>query len=296
MPTVTSRNALLTDAHARPVVWITGAGGLIGSHLVRSPFAPADWCIVPLLRADLDLTDHSALTQRFRCESPDLVIHCAALSRSGDCEADPARARRLNLDVTAQLADLCADRRLIFLSTDLVFDGRQGDYRETDAVNPLGVYAETKVAAEQVVLAHPRYLVLRTSLNAGDSPTGDRGLDELMRRAWRNGQTLRLFTDEFRCPIPAEFTARAIWELVRHNITGLYHLAGAERLSRWQIGELLAAWCPELQPRLERASLREHNGAQRPPDTSLNSAKAQALLSFPLPRFSGWLTAKHRPA
>lgn len=244
---------------------------------------------MPLGRDELDLTDRAAVERRFHAERPQLVIHCAAISKTTECEQQPALARRVNVDVPAQLADLGAEARLVLLSTDLVFDGRKGHYVETDAVNPLGVYAETKVAAEQHVLACPRHVVVRTSLNAGRSPTGDRSFNEQLRRAWQQGQTLRLFTDEFRCPIPAKATARAIWELALKSAGGLYHLAGAERLSRWEMGELLAAQCREANPRIEPASIAEYRGAPRSPDCSLNCARAQAELSFALPCFSEWL-------
>jgi dTDP-4-dehydrorhamnose reductase len=272
-------------------VWITGAGGLIGSYLVRSAprFAP-DAMVVALTRDRLDLADFSAVRAEFRRQNPQLIIHCAALSKSTECEANPALARRINIEVTRLLADLAAEIPLVFLSTDLVFNGQAGNYDEAAPVNPLSVYAETKVAAEQIVLAHPRHTVLRLSLNGGVSPTGDRGFNEQMRRAWQAGQPLRLFRDEFRCPMPAEVTARAIWELSARSQPGLYHLAGSERLSRWQIGQLLAARWPELNPRIESASVKEYAGAPRAPDTSLNCAKAQKLLSFRLPGLTEWLT------
>jgi dTDP-4-dehydrorhamnose reductase len=272
-------------------VWITGAGGLIGSYLVRTaPHFVSDARVVALTRERLDLTDPSAVQVEFRRQNPQLVIHCAALSRSPECEANPKLARRLNVEVTAQLAQVAAEIAFVFLSTDLVFDGRAGHYEESAATNPLGVYAETKVEAEQIVLANPRHTVIRTSLNGGTSPTGDRGFNEQMRRAWRAGQTLRLFTDEFRSPISAEVTAHAIWELAGRHRPGLYHVAGSERLSRWQIGQLLAARWPQLQPKIEPGSLQEYTGAPRAPDTSLNCAKAQNLLSFHLPGLTEWLS------
>ncbi len=273
-------------------VWITGAGGLIGSYLVRSApqFAP-EAKVVALTRQRLDLTDSPAVRAEFQRQRPQLVIHCAALSKSPECEANPALARKLNVEVTARLAELAAEIPFVFLSTDLVFDGRAGHYDEDAAVNPLSVYAETKVAAEQLLLANPQHTIIRTSLNGGTSPTGDRGFNEQMRRAWQAGQALRLFTDEFRSPIPAEVTARAIWELAALNQPGLYHVAGSERLSRWQIGQLLAARWPQLNPRIEPASLKEYSGAPRAPDTSLNCAKAQRILSFPLPGLTDWLHA-----
>ena len=172
-----------------------------------------------------------------------------------------------------------------------MFDGRDGNYEENSWPNPLSVYAETKLAAEQLVLRHLRAIVFRISLNGGTSPTGDRGFNEEMRRAWQAGKTLRLFTDEFRCPIAAAVTARVVWSLVKENRAGLYHLAGAERLSRWQIGLLLAARWPKLHPRLEAGSLRDYHGPPRSPDTTLNCAKLQALLPFRLSGLTNWLAA-----
>jgi dTDP-4-dehydrorhamnose reductase len=273
-------------------VWITGAGGLIGSYLVRSaPQYMPEARVAALTRQRLDLAEFSAVRAAFRRDNPQLVIHCAALSRSPECEANPALARRLNVEVTALLAELAVEIPLVFLSTDLVFDGRTGNYDEAAPVNPLSIYAETKATAEQILLANPNHTVIRTSLNGGTSPTGDRGFNEQMRRAWQAGQTVRLFSDEFRSPIPAEVTARAIWELAAQNRPGLYHVAGSERLSRWQIGQLLAVRWQDLRPQIEPGSLKQYRGAPRAPDTSLNCAKAQKLLSFHLPGLTEWLAA-----
>lgn len=272
-------------------VWITGAGGLLGHSLTLTAPPPRQPSLRPLTRHHLDLTNHDDVRDAFRRDPPACILHCAALSKSPACQANPAAAQQVNVDATARLAELAADRPFLFLSTDLVFDGRQGHYREDDPVNPLSVYAETKAQAERIVLANPRHTVIRTSLNGGTSPTGDRGFNEEMRRAWRQGQTLTLFDDEFRCPIPALVTARAIWEFVDRRATGLWHLAGAERLSRWEIGQTLAARWPQLHPQLRRASLHEYSGAPRPPDTSLDCTRAQSFLSFPLPAFRAWLAA-----
>jgi dTDP-4-dehydrorhamnose reductase len=273
-------------------VWITGAGGLIGNYLVQSaPERAAGMKAIGLTRAMLELTDYAAVRETFRRQQPAVVIHCAALSESPACQADPALARGSNVEVTALLAELAGEIPFFFLSTDLVFDGKAGNYDESAPVNPLSVYAKTKAAAERIVLANPSHTVLRLSLNGGTSPKGDRGFNEQMRRAWQAGQTLRLFTDEFRNPIPAAVTAQAIWELAGREARGLYHLAGSERLSRCQIGELLAKRWPELHPRIEPASLREYAGAPRSPDTSLNCSKAQQLLSFRLPGLTEWLAS-----
>jgi len=270
--------------------WVTGAGGLIGSYLVRAASQQApQWEVIALTRSDLDITDFAAVERRFRAERPKLIIHCAAMSKSPDCQSNPALARTINVDAAAHLAALAGDARFVFFSSDLVFDGGKGNYIETDAVNPLSVYGETKVAAENIVLKNPRHVVVRTSLNSGSSPKGDTTYNELLRDAWMRSKTVQLFHDEYRCPISAAVTARATWELATLAEAGIYHLAGSERLSRAQIGQLAAERHPELEARMEFSSLREYVGAPRAADTSLNCAKIQAHLSFPLPGLTQWL-------
>ena len=272
------------------IVWITGAGGLIGNYLLQlAPQFAQNHCAVGLTRATLDLLNSAAVRRAFHEQQPAAIIHCAAMTKPPDCQTNPSLARKSNIESTALLAELAADIPFIFFSTDLVFDGRKGNYAETDSANPLSIYAETKVAAEQLVSANPRHTVIRTSLNGGVSPTGDRGFNEQIRVAWQRGQKLSFFTDEFRSPIHAQVTARACWELFSKRQTGIFHVAGNEKLSRAQIGEMLARRYQHLYPRFDTSSLKDYVGAPRSPDTSLDSSKAQAQLSFPLPGLTDWL-------
>ena len=301
----------------RTLVWITGANGLIGNYLIQTAprFAPHRRVIgmvrdgnrpslphagraavsaspIPSRNVRcLDLADFGAVRRAFQSDSPQLVIHCAAFSTIAAAQSNPDLARRVNVDVTALLAGLAADIPFVFFSSDLVFDGRKGNYVETDAVNPIHLYGEMKAAAEQIVLRNPRHTVVRTSLNGGVSRAGDRGFNEKMLLAWQAGQGMDLFTDEFRCPIFAGETARAVWELVNQRRTGLFHVAGAEKLSRWQIGQLVAARWPQLNPKITPGSAKNFPGPPRALDTSLNIAKVQKVLSVPLPGLTGWLAA-----
>ncbi len=263
---------------------------MIGNYLVQlAPrFAP-EIRAVGLTRTRLDLLDFAAVRAAFHAQNPAAIIHCAAMSKSPDCQANPPLAHKINVEVTAVLAELAANIPFLFFSTDLVFNGRQGNYVETDVVEPLSIYAETKLAAEQIVLANLHHTVIRTSLNGGSSPTGDRGFNEQIRRAWQAGQTPGFFSDEYRSPVSATVTARAAWELLARQQTGLFHVAGTERMSRAEIGAALAARWPQLNPKFSVSSLRDYRGTARSPDTSLNSAKAQAVLSFPLPGLTAWL-------
>lgn len=276
-----------TEASEIRRIWVTGAGGLIGNQLVAgaSAWAPGRE-VVPLIRAELDLEDFTAVAARFRRDMPDAVIHCAASSRSPVCQADPVGARRSNVEATRHLAGLAAGIPFVFFSTDLVFDGRKGGYVEDDPVGPLSVYAETKVEAEACVREHPRHVIVRTSLNHGPSPSGVRGFDEELAAAWRAGRETTLFDDEFRCPIAAADTAHIVWELLLGGARGTFHVAGGERLSRWEIGRRVAAARPELAPRIVAASLRSYVGAPRPADVSLDCGKAERFLGRPMPKFS----------
>ena len=278
-----------------PRAIITGAAGLIGQYLVKTaPRWAPDWHVQGLTRADLDLTDRANVERTWQSIKPAAVIHCAALSRTKDCEQDPASARRINVEVTAHLAQLSQDIPFIFLSSGEVFDGRTGWYGETDEPNPINVYGQTKLEAERAVLQNPRHTVVRIVLTAGMSETGDRSFVEDMCRTAKSGKDVTLYADEFRCPLPAGVIARVTWELVDLKQPGLYHLGGNKRLSRWEIGETLLPWYPELKGRLIQGSAQNHAGSHRPADLSLRCDKIQNLLSFRISGFREWLSGRSR--
>jgi len=272
--------------------WITGAHGLIGNYIVQTAARFAStWRVRGVTREQFDLLDGEAVRRELQKDRPQLIIHCAAISSVVQAQANPDLARRVNVEATRVLAELAADIQFIFLSTDLVFDGRRGNYAEADAPNPLHVYGETKAAAEQIVLKNPGHTVVRLSLVGGISRSGNRGFNEQLRQSAASGQTMRLFTDEFRSPLPASEAARAIWELAAQKSGGLFHVAGADRLSRWEIGRILARRFPEWRTNMEPALAREFPGPPRALDTSLNIARAQERLSSPLPGLAPWLAA-----
>jgi dTDP-4-dehydrorhamnose reductase len=280
------------DVELGRLAWVTGANGFIGNYLVQTApqFSPR-WRVRPLTRADFDLLDFDAVRREFQKDRPQLVIHCAAISDVGEAQKNPALARRVNVEATELLAELAAAIPLVFFSTDLIFDGRKGNYAETDRPNPLHLYGETKAAAEQMVLKNPRHLVVRTSINGGVSRAGNRGFNEQLRLSLQTGQGMTLFTDEFRSPVPAVETARAVWELAQKTCAGIYHVAGAEKLSRLQIGELLVKRWPEIKTKIKPGSARDFAGPPRALDTSLDISKVQKVLSAPLPGLSEWLAA-----
>lgn len=274
------------------LAWVTGANGLIGNY-----FAATAWRFAPqrlvrgLTHAELDLLDFQAVAREFVADRPQCIIHCAAIPTVTGALANPGLARRINVDATRFLVELAADIKFVFLSTDFVFDGQKGNYTETDAVNPISLYGETKVEAEQIVLKHPKAIVVRTSINCGTSISGRRGFNEALRHDLRTRDKMQLFTDEFRSPIFAGETARAGWELAATDHAGIFHAAGAERLSRWQMGQLFAKRSPEFAAKMEPGLAKDSPGPPRAPDTSLNISKIQKALSRPLPGLTEWLAA-----
>jgi dTDP-4-dehydrorhamnose reductase len=281
------------SAEKKPLVWVTGANGLIGNYLVQTAprFVP-NWRVRAVTRADFDLLDFAAVRREFAKDQPQFIIHCAAITAVADAQKNPTLARQVNVEATRLLAELAADIPLVFFSTDLVFDGRKGDYSETDTTNPLHLYGETKLEAEGIVLRRPRHLVVRTTINGGVSPSGRRAFNEQLRGSLQQaGQGMKLFTDEFRCPLPAVETARAVWELAQKNCAGIYHVAGAKKLSRLQLGQMLVKRWPEVTAKIEAGSAKDFPGPQRALDTSLDISKVQKVLSAPLPSLDEWLAA-----
>ncbi len=277
-------------------VLITGASGLVGSHLMRQAAGRLDTLGafqsfeprgLPGRFVRVDLTDPTAAAGLAASFRPDVIIHCAAMADSDRCQAEPALARRLNVDTTRILARRAqqAGAKLVFLSTDIIFDGRKGaPYVEEDAPNPLSFYAETKVEAENVVRGEcERSVIVRTSLIYGPSPRGDRGIDERLGIAIRAGRPLRLFADEFRAPMSAANLADAVLELAGSPHTGTYHMAGAECLSRHEIGLTITrhyGW-PTDTIQATRAADAPMN-PPRPTKLVLDTSKARAVLTTKL--------------
>ena len=271
---------------------VTGASGLLGSHVARQAagrfdtlglyqsFRPRD---IPGRLEPLDLADAPAVRARLDGFRPDLIVHCAALADADRAQREPDLARRLNVDVTATLAQVARrlGAKMMFVSTDLVFDGRKGaPYVENDPPCPLSVYGQTKLDAERVVRAGcDAWLIARTSLIVGPSPRGNRGLDEKLGAALREGRAVKLFMDEFRCPIAVCDLAAAMLELADSPLNGVFHLVGSERLSRHEIGMRIARRFGWPTTTIEAKSTRDvPMNPPRPADLVLDNAKARSTL------------------
>lgn len=276
---------------------ITGGNGFVaGSVLAQAGVA---WEIHVLSRSPAlihkpnlhwhrsDPLDADARTRLFRSVKPDRVLHTAAVADIDFCQANPEIARSVNVDFTRALVDLCAegDSRLVFCSTDTVFDGEHAPYREDDLPDPVNFYAETKVEAERLVLGlGATSVVVRLALVVG-LPVLGTGNSFLVRMldSLRQGRQVRLSMTETRTPIDVITLGRALLELASSDTHGILHLAGATRISRFAMARRIADRFALPQHLVVPAEANPAPGrAPRPRDVSLDVSRARAELKTPV--------------
>jgi dTDP-4-dehydrorhamnose reductase len=218
---------------------------------------------------------------------PDAVIHAAAIADIDYCKAHPDEARRANLTTTANIAAVCAEvgSRLVYVSTDNVFDGERGLYTEDDAPHPVNVYGHTKLEAERRVAdTIENHAIARIALVAG-RPAFEIGNSFLARMLPRleQGETIGVPAAEIRSPIDVVTVARALIEIADAAWTGTVHLAGNDVLSRLDMVRRIAAYAgfdPEQAQANDPTAIPGRD--ERPRDVSLANRKARAMLNTPM--------------
>jgi dTDP-4-dehydrorhamnose reductase len=267
---------------------VTGAAGMLGSTLVsnlsdahhvtavthRTPL-PAG--LRPTRQVQWDLAAEPPAELR---EAADLWVHCAAYTSVDGAEQWPAVARKVNAAGTAAVVSVAADAgaRVVYVSTDSVFDGTRGHYGEDDAPGPVNEYARSKLAGEEYVRAHAKNLVIRTNLVSRSA-----GLVQWLLNRRGDGKELKLFRDVVFNPIPADAFTPLLMALVERDCAGTVHLGSREVLSKAQFGRLVLAHAGSGTEQVRDADLDDAGLlAPRPRDTSLCTARARCMgLSMP---------------
>ena len=278
------------------MILVTGASGLLGVNLVttaRGMGRPvAGTCHRHLIHVPdvptyaLDLTDATATRKFVEQLRPDAIIHCAAATDLDWCEDHPAETELINAKVPAILAEIARELRVQFvhISTDAVFDGARSGYSEDDTPAPLSVYAESKLHGEQEVLKQfTAALVARVNIY-GWNAQPKQSLAEWMLDQLHTKKQLNGFVDVYFCPMLANDLAETLLDMLDRGLTGVYHVVGSERISKYEFGRRLATkfgFDPDwvLPVRLAEVRLR----AVRPLDVSLNAVKASRALGRSLP-------------
>jgi len=264
---------------------ITGGSGLLGSNIAgiaakgfkvfathnSNPSQIQDTEFLPL-----DIRDKKQVFFTFRKAMPNLVIHTAALTNVDYCETHSKEAWAVNAEGTENvaLASKEVGAKLFYISTDSVFNGEQGMYVEEDTPNPINVYAKTKFEGEE----RARHwlsdsIIVRTAFY-GWSLHNKSSLAEWVVNGLRERKTLNMFTDVFFSPIFVSNLVEVLIEMYHRNLSGIFHVAGSERCSKYVFGQEIAKSFGLNSEYVKPSSVAEAGlKARRPKDVSLNINK-----------------------
>lgn len=279
-------------------ILITGSNGLLGQKIVkqclkhnlefiatskgenRNSDCPTEKYV------SMDICNKLEINNVFQASYPTHVIHTAAITNVDYCELNPEECHEVNVQATQYLFEASKQYKAHFelLSTDFVFDGLQGMYKETDKVNPLSVYAQSKVDAEKIMLQsdYKNWSIARTIIVYGTANNLSRSnivlwaIDALQKQ-----QPMNIINDQFRMPTWADDLAWGCLEICRRDKTGIFHLSGPELLAINQIVERIAIY---LGKSMENVNLIDsstlNQPAKRPPRTGFDLTKSRTELGY----------------
>lgn len=239
-------------------VLITGANGLLGQELVRLMSRYPEYDVLATARdanprfdgcscgyAPLDITDVAGIRRVFQDFTPGVVINCAAMTQVDDCETDRDTCWKVNADAVENLAKHCdqVGAQLIQVSTDFVFDGEDGPYREDARPNPLSYYGKSKQAGENAARGAglEKWAIARTVLVFGTGEDLGRSnfvlwvIDKLS-----NGDSIHVVTDQWRTPTYAPDLAAGIERIARYGKSGVFHVSGRDYMSVYEFAKVIA--------------------------------------------------------
>ena len=236
-------------------VLIIGASGFIGRYVSHRLADTAGHAVVSTYNARpavddgaswhrLEITDDAQLDVLFASAQPDAVVHLAALADVGMAERNPEVARAVNATATETIARLCQRHaaRLVFVSTEYVFDGRNGPYRQDDAPAPTTQYGRTKLQAEQAVASlASNWSILRTSIVYGWPAPGRRNFVPMLADRLRDGEAYRAPTNVYRSPVYVEHLVDGIVRIVEGSHSGIHHVAGRDWVTMYDFAIAVAA-------------------------------------------------------
>ncbi len=278
------------------MIVVTGASGLLGASIVLE-FRRLGLAVTGLYHChplqipgatmrQADLIDFAATRELMRSLKPETIIHCAAATNIDWCESHPEETETMNVGTSALLAEMAValNARLIYISTDAVFDGRQGNYSETDQPAPLNVYGRSKLAGERAILDRlPTALIVRVNIY-GWNAQEKLSLGEWFWRHLREDERVPGFADITFCPMLINDLAEVLLQMLPRRLSGLYHASGSEKISKYEFGRRVATTFG-LDPgkvvpaRVSEAGLM----ARRALNISLNTNKVCQAVGFEMP-------------
>ncbi len=273
---------------------VTGASGFLGwniCHVAQSKwqvygtYSSHDIDSKNLNFIKVDLTNFTALKSLFETLKPTALIHAAAQSKPNFCQQYPEQAYPINVTASINIAGLCSDLSIpcVFTSTDLVFDGSNPFYQETDPVSPISIYGEQKVKAEEEMRRrYPNIIVCRMPLMFGKPSPYSGSFIQGFIQTLKQGKELNLFIDEYRTPASGITAAKGLL-MALETQEKIIHLGGKERISRYNFGHLMAEVFELPTTKIHSCCQQDvEMNAPRPADVSLDSSKAMSLGYNPL--------------
>ena len=236
---------------------ITGSNGLLGQTLVNLLMkAPENYSVFGLSKGDnrmnrndflyydIDITNYSQLEECITYIQPSFIINTAAMTNVDTCELKPEECNNLNIEAVKYLTQICTKLNIHFIqiSTDFIFDGSKGIYKETDLPNPLSIYGHSKLKAENIVKnSGVIFSILRTILVYGKGVNLKRNNIVLwVKDMLENNKEITIVDDQYRMPTYVEDLAMACKLIVDKNISGVYHISSNELLSVFEIANQIA--------------------------------------------------------
>jgi dTDP-4-dehydrorhamnose reductase len=272
-------------------ILITGGSGLLGSkiaatamrkgHEVHSGYKEHEAIYgAPI---DLDICDKQEVVEAFDRIKPQAVIHAAALTNVDRCEEDQKLAWRVNVEGTRNILEASElhNAFFIYVSTDYVFSGEEGMYKETDRPDPINNYGLTKFEAENLIRDSPiEWCIARPSVIYGSTPAAGKVNFALwILNNLKQGKPIKIITDQWVSPTLNTNLAEMIFEVMERRLIGLYHLAGATPLNRYEFASLIAETFQYDKNLITPVKSGEMKWlAKRPRNTSLNVEKATETL------------------
>ena len=276
---------------------VTGSNGLLGQHLIPQ-LVQHNHQVIALGRGprritgiehipyqNLDLLEFDQVRHFIKSQQPDVLVHAAAMTQVDDCERDRNKSREINVDATENLLEACdsAGTHFIFLSTDFVFDGIKGNYREDDATGPVNWYGETKRMGEQLTEKYPGdWSVARTCLLYGIPRGSSRtNIISWIKSSLEKGQHIRVVNDQIRTPTDVNDFATGIRLIIEKKATGIFHLSGKEIMTPYQLALSTADFFSLNKSLIEAVDANTFSQAgKRPLKTGFNIEKAERMLGF----------------
>jgi dTDP-4-dehydrorhamnose reductase len=284
---------------------VTGANGMLGEALLKCLSGLHNISATSrnkgLERKNIewdcfDLTNFSLLKRWLNNVKPDIVIHCAANINVDLCEDNASLAIQIHVKTT-EILSIYADEndiRMIYISSDQVFNGeKKGTYKESDKVNPLNVYAKTKLMGEKLVQAIDSGLVLRVNI-IGWTKEGKSSFAEWILNGLIEGTTLNLFYDVHFSPLFVNDLSHIIEKIITNPLFGIYHCASRDSISKCDFGKKLAEIFKLSESNINRVSLDSFSfKAIRPKNMALDVKKISDALNFDLPSVEDSIRSMH---